>query len=212
MNIYVYASCFHEMLHQDKELTTNNTAIVIIGPGWVHEALVPPLTKPLTPRFLGLKAPQLRHTVPPHRAAERSSGTDKAKYFKKYLNQDIIRKYVNRCHISITLAYAEKPQVVIEALKLTLTPYLPDFLSVKFSTASSFQVFVKVICRYDHMIGAWHVAVKLHHYQVLEEIAQLNKSLSRATRRVMLLDHLPVGPVFTIAHDRVGCEHFVKWG
>ncbi|KAN0131002.1 hypothetical protein V8E53_011135 [Lactarius tabidus] len=27
---------------------------------------------------------------------------------------------------------------------------------------------------------------------------------ARATRRVMLLDHLPVGPVFTIGHDRVG--------
>lgn len=41
-----------------------------------------------------------------------------------------------------------KRQVGIEALELTLTHYLPDFLLIEFSTGSSFPVCVRVICRY----------------------------------------------------------------
>ena len=72
----------------------------------------------------------------------------------KYSEQDIIRKHVDRCCVTVTLSCATKgvlahcnSHVGIDALELTSRLHL-DFLLANLSTTFSFQVVVRSICMY----------------------------------------------------------------
>ena len=79
---------------------------------------------------------------------------DEAKCFE----QDVVRKHVDCCYMSVTLVCAAKVSarclahckrhMGIDALEITLCLYIPDFLLVNISTAPSFQGVVRIICRY----------------------------------------------------------------